>query len=156
MTTVPSNLGGSGGKGGGKARGGNPWHRLWQVPLLLAGLAAFGYGVRALVKTYKPVPFSAQVTGVENLLASGKYAEAIAAINSLGDYYKVPAQQGELQRLAGDAHYLAQKEQPAFVRENYEHINDHYGKAVALGVKPDATMNERWGEAELALGDAPL
>ena len=40
------------------------------------------------------------------------------------------------------------------MRENYQHVHDHYEKAVTLGYLPDATVNERWGEAELALGDA--
>ena len=158
MTTVPANLGGSDGKRRKFARhasgGRGGWNRLWQVPLLLAGLAAFGFGVRALVKAYKPVPFATQEEGINGLLATGKFNQAIDSINTLGNYYKQKWQQAALQRLAGDAFYLAQKAQPVFVRENYQHVHDHYANAAKLGYLPDATVNERWGEAELALGDA--
>jgi tetratricopeptide (TPR) repeat protein len=137
-----------------KGRGKNPWRRLWQVPLLLAGLGLFGFGVRALVRTVKPVPFAAQVRGVRELLAADHYKQAIEQINVLAGYYGGREQQGELQALAGDAHFLAQQKQPVLVRENYERVLQYYAKAVGLGVTPSATMNERWGEAALALGDA--
>ena len=129
------------------------WNRLWQVPLLLIGIAAFGLGVRELVRTIRPVPFEEQLKGVESLLQSGQIPKAIEQINILGDYYKEAAEQAQLQRLAGDAHYLAQQGQP-LERENFEAVEDHYKKAVEWGLAPDVQMNERWGEAALALGDA--
>ena len=135
---------------------GNPWRRLWQVPLLLAGLVGFGYGVRALVHTIKPVPFSRQIQVVEAFLAQDQFAEAIQQINNLAPYYKEAAQQGQLEKLAGDAMYLAQGQQPAVVRANFESVAAHYRKALAWGFAPTAEMNERWGEAALALGDAKL
>jgi tetratricopeptide (TPR) repeat protein len=140
----------------GRAGGRNPWRRLWQVPLLLAGLVGFGYGVRALVRTIKPVPFAEQVQGVEGLLTQQKYEEAIRQINTLAPYYKDAAQQGELEKLAGDAIYLAQRRQSAPVRVNHENVDAHYRRAVAWGLIPTAEMNERWGESALALGDAKL
>jgi tetratricopeptide (TPR) repeat protein len=120
---------------------------------LLAGLALFGFGVRALVRTFKPVPFNIQAMGVRGLLANGQYKKAIDAINVLGTYYHQSLEQGELQQLAGDAHYLAQQREPALVPENYKHVIEHYQRAVALGIVPGPVMNERWGEAALALGD---
>ena len=161
MTTVEHESGSGGGRrkrGKLFARGGgtNPWKRVWQVPLLIAGLVAFGLGVRTVVKSIKPVPFAVHVGDVKNIMAAGKYEEAIKRINVLGDYFKADAQQAVLQQLAGDAHYLAQQKEPNFVRENYQRVADHYRRALALGAKPDATMNERWGEAGLALGDAQL
>ena len=110
MTTVPENLDGSDGERRKYARQANAgrggWNRLWQVPLLLAGIAAFGFGVRALVKVYKPVPFATQEEGLNGLLAEGKFNEAIDSINTLGNYYKQKWQQAALQRIAGDAFYL--------------------------------------------------
>src|ERR1700744_5106874 len=80
--------------GGKRKKSARPsWNRLWQMPLLLAGGTAFGFGVRALVKAYKPVPFATQAAGVRNLLTGGKYEEAINAINMLGAYYKGEADQ---------------------------------------------------------------
>ncbi len=137
-----------------RAAGGNPWRRLWQVPLLLAGIIAFGFGIRAFVGTIRQVPFEQQVKGVEALIAQEKYAEAIKEINTLAPYYKEALQQGELQKLAGDATFLAQRQSPTLVRVNYERVTDHYAKAVAWGLIPTVEMNERWGEAALALGDA--
>jgi tetratricopeptide (TPR) repeat protein len=130
--------------------------KLWQVPLLVGGLVAFGIGLRALVKSIRPVPFDRQIAGVEGLVSQEKYAEAINQINILAPYYVKPEEQGELQKLAGDVTYLAQRNQPAPVRENYERIAAHYQKAVAWGLPPTAEMNERWGECALALGDARL
>jgi tetratricopeptide (TPR) repeat protein len=170
MTTVKQENGGDagrakrlkklfarGGNGGSAAGGGtNPWNRVWQVPLLMAGLVVFGVGVRAVVKMVKPVPFAEHVRDVRTLIAVGRYEDAVNQINVLGNYFKTDAQQGVLQQLAGDVDYLAQQQEKGFVRVNYQHVADHYREAVALGVKPDATMNERWGEAGLALGDAPL
>ncbi len=150
------------GHGGGRkplARGkpgANPWRRLWQVPLLLIGLAAFAVGMQMLVKAIKPVPFAEQAKGVRVLMEQGEFAKAIEQINVLGDYYKDAASQGELQVLAGDAHYLAQQREPAPVRENFKRVTEHYRRAVGAGVKPTVQMNERWGESALALGDAKL
>jgi tetratricopeptide (TPR) repeat protein len=133
----------------------NPWRRLWQVPLLLAGLACFGLGVRTIVRTIKPVPFAEQVAGIRSLLENEKYDTAIDEINRIAPYYAQPAEQGALQVLAGDAHYLVQQKQ-SLVRENYERVLEHYERAVALGIAPDVGMSERWGVAALALGKAPL
>ncbi len=135
---------------------GHPWRRLWQVPLLLAGIVGFGYGVRAVVRTIKPVSFAKQVQGVEGLLSEQKFGEAIQQINLLAPYYKDAAQQGELEKLAGDAIYLAQHQQVTPVRANYEAVATHYRRALAWGLTPTGETNERWGEAALALGDAPL
>src|SRR5262249_31695888 len=77
-------------------------------------------------------------------------------INILGDFYKKPEQLAVLQWLAGDVHYLAQKEQPAFVRANYQAMADHYRRAAAMGATPTVLMNERWGEAAMALGEGKL
>lgn len=141
---------------GGHARSNaNPWRRLWQVPLLLAGLALFGMGVKAFIKTIKPVPFEQQVTGIRALLQGENYDKAISEINRLGEYYHEHKQQGALQILSGDAHYLIQRGQPP-VRDNYERVLKHYAKAVELGITPDAAMNERWGISALVLGEPGL
>lgn len=145
----------AGGGAGMRGEGKNPWRRLWQVPLLLAGLALFGFGVRAFVRTIKPVAFQEQVRGIRSLLTLEQYGEAVAEINRLAPYYGQPREQGELQVLAGDAHYLVQRQQ-GLVRENYERVLRHYEKAVAFGIAPDAGVNERWGIAALALGNATL
>ena len=104
MTTVPENLDGSDGERRKYARGECGARRVESVvavPLLLAGIAAFGFGVRALVKVYKPVPFATQEEGLNGLLAEGKFNEAIDSINTLGNYYKQKWQQAALQRIAG-------------------------------------------------------
>ncbi len=134
----------------------NPWNRLWQIPLLLAGLAAFGFGLRALVKAIKPVPFNEHIAELENIIATKDYTRAIDRINTLAPYFQAPSQLAKLNQLAGDAQYLFQKAQLAPVRENYQHVFDHYQQASNLGINTDATMNERWGDAALALGNAKL
>jgi tetratricopeptide (TPR) repeat protein len=130
----------------------SPWRRLWQVPLLLAGLALFVWGVRALVHTIRPVPFAQQAEGIESLLAAERYSPAIDEINRLAPHYAKPLEQGRLQALAGDALVLSQAAAGNPARVNYEHAVEHYSKAVALGIAPDGAMNQRWGEAALALG----
>ncbi|HVT81685.1 MAG TPA: tetratricopeptide repeat protein [Phycisphaerae bacterium] len=137
----------------------NPWRRLWQIPLLLAGITAFGFGLRAFMHTIKPVPFERQAAGIQSLIEAGKddagnYTKAVEEINRIGPYYTRPEQQALLQVFAGDAIYLAQRQQPAIVPENYKRVEEHYEKAVAWGVVPSALMNERWGDAALALGEA--
>ena len=112
------------------------WRKLWQIPLLLAGVIGFGIGIRAVVQSIRPVPFEKQVDGVEGLIAQEKYSDAIKQINVLAPYYTLPAEQAELHKLAGDATYLAQKDLPAPVRENYQSIAEHYEKAVGLGLPP--------------------
>src|SRR3954464_15638089 len=92
-------------KGAGTARGSgaggaNPWRRLWQIPLLCAGLGAFGFGVRALVRTVRPVPFEKQVESVQILIAQEEFGKAIEQINILGNYYVDVSEQAELQVLA--------------------------------------------------------
>ncbi|HVS70097.1 MAG TPA: tetratricopeptide repeat protein [Phycisphaerae bacterium] len=137
------------------AAGANPWRRLWQIPLLLAGLTLFAYGVRTLARTIKPVPFEAHVTDIQNMLAAGRYNDAVARINILADHFHERSQQATLEVLAGDTLYLAQQKQAAPVRSNFEGIIRHYQRATTLGFAPTPTFNERWGEASLALGDAP-
>ncbi len=159
MTTTATMSGaGAGGMKGTAARGGGAggWGRVWQVPVLVVGIAAFGFGVRAVVKSRKTVPFATHIADVQNLLKAGQYDRAVGQINTLGDYFTGPGQQAALQKLAGDAHYLAQKKEAVFVRENYQRVADHYRKATTLGFVADAEMNERWGEAALAIGDATL
>ncbi len=155
-----TSVAGSAEESGGSVRGGvgdkNPWSHVWQVPLLVLGILAFGLGVRELIKHRKTVPFETHVADVQQILTAGEYERAIDRINVLGDFYKAGPQQAQLQKLAGDAHYLAQQKEPAFVRENYQRVADHYRKAVALGAKADAEMNERWGEAALAIGNPEL
>src|SRR5689334_6505967 len=109
-----------------KAAGPNPWRRLWQVPLLVIGVAAVGLGLRTLVRVIQPVPLAEQAKSVR------------------------------LQMLAGDVHYLAQQNEPGLVRENYKRVTEHYGRAVAWGLLPGVEMDQRWGEAALALGDAKM
>ena len=119
--------------------------QIWQIPLFLAGLALFGFGVRALIRVIRPVPFEIQISDIRGLLKGGRYVQAIDQINAIGNYYKAPLQQAQLQWLAGDAQYLAQSTQSGFVRENYQWAADHYRKAVTLGARPTPLMNERWG-----------
>jgi tetratricopeptide (TPR) repeat protein len=129
------------------------------VPLFLAGVAVFAMGVRTIVRVVRPVPFEEQVAGVRHLIEAGEFNQAIEAINTLGDYYTDNAQQGELQILAAETHYLAEKKLEAggsLVRVNYERIKDHYRKAVIYGSTITPDMNQRWAEAALATGDGTL
>ncbi len=148
----------AGNGGWGAARGANPWQRLWQVPLLLAGVAGFGWGLRALVKSIHPVPFAQQARGIQALLNSGEYAKAVDQINILGNYYKKPLEQGQLQEFAGDAHFLAEEKQLAggavLVPTTFDWTQKHNAYAVRLGIVPAPKMNERWGLAAMGLGDA--
>ncbi len=132
----------------------SPWRRLWQIPLLLAGVALFAYGVRTLARTIKPVPFETHVSDVQNMLAAGRYTDAVARINILADRFHERSQQATLEVLAGDTLYLAQQKQPVPVRSNFEGMISHYQRARTLGFAATPTLNERWGEAALALGDA--
>ena len=156
MTVAAKETPGFGSPSGARMRNGpNPWRRLWQVPLLLAGLALFGLGVRAFIQTIKPVAFEQQVIGVRSLLQAENYDQAISEINRLGEYYHDPRQRASLQLLSGDAHYLIQRGK-APVRTNYERVLSHYEKSIELGITPDAAMNERWGIAALVLGQPAL
>ncbi len=136
------------------ARPGNPWRRLWQIPLLLAGVTAFGLGLRTFIRAIRLVPFDKQSASLQSLIDAGQYAKAIEELNKIAPYYAEPAQQALLQQYAGDAIYLAQRQQPVLVRENYEQVKAHYADAVAWGMHPSAQMNERWGDAAMALGEA--
>ena len=162
MTTVTKDSFGGGGMGrgarkGGDAGGGGGWRRLWQIPLLIVGVFVFGLGIKALVKAIRPVPFEQQVKGVHATLEKGEFAKAIEQINMLGDYYKEKGQAAQLQSLAGDTFYYASVKQGGTVKGNWEKVEDHYRKAVALGAAPTALMDVRWGEAALAArGDARL
>ena len=53
MTTVADQheTGGKGKKKRVKGARGKGWNLLWQVPLLVVGLAAFGFGVRQMMRT---------------------------------------------------------------------------------------------------------
>ena len=135
--------------------GKSPWRRLWQVPLLLAGLVIFAVGVKSLVRTIKPVSFETHVSDLQGLVAAKQYPKAIEQINTLAEYYKQDNKAaGVLHEIAGDVHYLAQLDQPGYVRANYEAAIDQYHKATLLGVTPTVEMNERWGLSALAIGDA--
>jgi tetratricopeptide (TPR) repeat protein len=130
--------------------------RVWQIPLLLIGLGVFGFGVRAVVRSIKPIPFETHVKDIRSLLASGENVKAINQVNELYDYYPERSQQAQLQWLAGDAYFLSQTKETGFVAANHEQVRELYRKAVALGAQPTPLMNERWGLAALALGDAKM
>ncbi|HEY4329416.1 MAG TPA: tetratricopeptide repeat protein [Phycisphaerae bacterium] len=144
-----------------KPRGasGNPWRRLWQVPLLLLGATAFGVGIKSLVATIKPVPFETQAKSIQSIMDAGRYQSAIDEINRLAPYYMQPLQQAELQMLTGDTHYLALRkaaDRAEISGPACNRIIDHYQKAAALGIVPSVEMNERWGEAAMGSGDAKV
>jgi len=131
----------------------SPWGRLWQVPLLIIGLVAFGYGVKTLSRSVKHVPFETHVGDVTALLEAKQYEKAIAHINTLANHFKEPVQDGTMHALAGDAYFLWQSEQPGVLRENFEQAIEHYRQATLLGVKETPVMNHRWGKSALAIGD---
>ena len=115
-----------------------------RFPLLLTGAAAFGFGLRAFVRTIKPVPFEKQAAAIQSLIEAGRdnkanYSKAIEEINRIAAYYREPGQQGLIRVYAGDAIYLSQRlKNLRVVRENYKQVEEHYGKAVAWGVVPSA------------------
>ena len=125
--------------------------RLWRVPLLIAGLILFGGWGFARVDEVAASGwrFEEQVKGVHSTLEKGEFAKAIEQINMLGDYYKEQWQRCQLQGLAADAFYYASKKEGGGVAENWKHVTEHYEKAMALGARPTAVMDERWGEAAL-------
>jgi tetratricopeptide (TPR) repeat protein len=89
------------------------------------------------------------------MLEAGRYTDAVARINVLANHFSQRPQLATLEILAGDTLYLAQKKEPAPVRSNFESMATHYARGTGLGFTPTVTLNERWGEAALALGDAP-
>ncbi|MCL2646465.1 MAG: tetratricopeptide repeat protein [Phycisphaerales bacterium] len=162
MIATLQNIGaGDGAGGGGKVSGTRQaLRRLWQVPLLIAGVIFFVMGIRAVVKTIRYVPFETQVEGVHAILKAGKYQDAIKQLNILGEYYTEKSQVLQLQCLAGDTYYYAgrslEREGGASPAENWKYVDQHYRQAVLLGAKPTSLMNERWGDAAMAMGDAKL
>jgi tetratricopeptide (TPR) repeat protein len=155
MTTVISHSDPLSPAPGGRAGRPNPWRRLWQIPLLLAGLGTFGFGLKLLVKTLRPIPFETHVADVRTMLADGRYTDAVNRINMLANHFTQPSQLAALEVLSGDTLYLAQQKEPVPVRKNFEGVAAHYARGVAMGFSPTVTLNERWGDAALALGDAP-
>lgn len=141
--------------GAGRAARSNPWRRLWQIPLLIAGVGTFAFGVKALVHTIRPILFETHVADVRTMLADGRYTDAVDRINVLANHFTLPTQLATLEVLSGDTLYLAQQKEPVPVRKNFEGIAAHYARGVSLGFTPTVLLNERWGDAALALGDAP-
>ena len=141
----------AGGMAGGMSRASA--RRLWQVPLLIAGLVAFGFGVRGLVRVIKPVPFEAHVKNIQGLIAQQQYGVAIEQINKVCNYYKEPRQLGALHMLAGDAYFAVTKEQRWAVPENNQQLVEHYKAGEQFGIAWSAAVRERVGTAELALGE---
>ncbi len=134
----------------------NAWRWLWQVPLLIIGLLAFGFGVRQLVRTIKPVPYETHLADIQTLITAKKFAAAIDQINVIANHYATDAaKQGPLQVLAGDAHYLANEGGGGAI-ENYEKALVHYDKAVRYGVTPTHVTLERWAFSALGANDAKL
>src|ERR1035437_10927766 len=98
MTTVMrENFGGGGNGRGAGAQGAGSWKRLWQVPLLIAGLVSFGFGVRALVKAIRPVPFDVQIKAIHSLQEAGEFPKAIEQINIMAASSKDRQQQLQLE-----------------------------------------------------------
>ncbi|MCL2640031.1 MAG: hypothetical protein FWD53_04220, partial [Phycisphaerales bacterium] len=134
--------------------------RLWQIPLLIAGLIVFIVGIWVLAKTIRPIPFETQVKGVYNILNADHYQEAINQINALARHYTEKHQTRQLECLAGDTFYYAGKSQEKAGKtasaENWKYVDQHYSQAVSLGAEPTPLMNERWGDAAMAMGNTQL
>ena len=140
----------------GRKMGKPNWHRLWQVPLLVAGLVAFGYGVRAWSRSVKPVPFETYVADIKGLIEGKQFDKAIVQINKVCNYYKGAQQSGTLHLLAGDAYFGAIHAPLGETEENWQQLIEHYRAAESFGVPWTTTIRERVGEAALQLGDTKL
>lgn len=134
------------------------WKRLWQIPVLLAGVGLFLFGLYSFKKTVKVVPFEEHAHVLRQLIEHKQYEPALKGIAEITNYFPNSPEQRELHLLAGDAFYLAQQDQPALVEKNYRDAIDHYEKAERLGLDEHdssyMTMQERWGLSLLAIGEA--
>jgi tetratricopeptide (TPR) repeat protein len=141
-------------RGGKKGKRSASVRRLWQVPALLVGLVAFGFGVRAISQAIKPVPFEVHERDIKALIEAGQIDKAIGQINKVGNYYTSQKQLATLSMLAGDAYYTATREPPGQVEANYKQMISHYETGRALGVAWTEEVHERVGEAAMETGDA--
>jgi tetratricopeptide (TPR) repeat protein len=129
---------------------------LWQVPLLVGGLFAFGYGVRALSKAIGKEPFSGYQKDIEALIAQERYNDAITQINKVANTYGGKQEIGVLSKLSGDAYWGVTRKPEGRAKENFNRMIEHYRIAASYGVEWDITTRERVGEVAMELGDKAL
>lgn len=129
-----------------------PTRRFWQVPLLLTGLVAFGFGVRSLARAIRPVPLETHLRDVRALIEKKQYDKAVDHLNKLSNYYTEPRQLGKLHMLAGEAYFAATQDPTGKLPENLRQIISHYRMAERFGVPWDMAVHEQVGQAALALG----
>ncbi len=131
--------------------------RLWQIPVLVAGVGLFLYGLYSFKKTAPVVPFKDHAHVIRLMIDQKKYTEALKQIANIENYFPEKEHQRELHLLAGDAFYMAQQEQPAVVEENYRKVIEHYDQAEKLGLDEHDSeylpMQERWAQSLLAINE---
>lgn len=131
--------------------------KLWQIPVLVAGVGIFLFGLYSFKKTVPVVPFKDHIHEIRLMVDNKQYVKALSYIADIQNHFPEKEEQREFYLLKGDALYLAQQEQPSTVKENYEKVIDNYDKAERMGLDEHdseyLTMQERWGLSLLAIGE---
>jgi tetratricopeptide (TPR) repeat protein len=125
----------------------------WQIPLLLASCAAFGWGLYRVRPEPPVVTFAEQLDQVRALQEAGLYLEASQAAEAmLSAPERSAAEQRQLHRLLADV--IFESERGASVRTpvNIERLIRHYRLSVESLDRLDAEGHRRLGQAWEWLG----
>jgi len=133
----------------------SPWARLWQIPLLLAGVGVFAFGLQTWNKSHKQIPFEAHVAQIQRMLDARQYQMALDQIAQITEFFPANDQQAKLEKLSGDAFGIVVESEADPVPENCRKLVEHYTRALRRGSATDLLMEQRWGMAALGLQDYP-
>lgn len=126
--------------------------QLWQLPLLLLSLALFGYAAYLFIDPSGGLTVEQKIDIARAYIRQDRAEAAIAYLNKLLTKESLtPEQQGQIHLMLAESIELGQKQLRIRVPTNYANIIEQTRRALARGVKADAHVYRRLGEAYEAL-----
>lgn len=127
--------------------------QLWQVPLLIVSLAAFGYATYLFSRPGPGPSVEERIEAARSLIRFERPEPAIGVLNALltRDRVSGPAE-GEVRLLLAEAVELAQRLREVDLRENHESIVEQSRLGAFEGGRMTADRYRRWGRSLEALG----
>ena len=138
------------------------WSQVWQLPLLLLGVALFGLGIYLAQGEEAPNDFPGALDNVAYYLQAGNLDEAQRELNEIGRQIDSPdatqADRARFQQYLADWTFLQYQQntpvpvETAATGETFKAVAAGYARADELGRQLDGTALRRYAQALVALG----
>lgn len=130
------------------------WTQVWQMPVLMVGLAMLSIGLWSALPSSQENDFPAALDEAAMLLDASELEQAQAKLQTIRAHLDQASelQKGRFSMLWGDLVYLQQAESGSDLESNHQRIVSYYRQARDAGITLDAQHIQRWADTLVALG----